>query len=179
MARNPSRRRRRRRNSATMVNPRRRRSLRRVRRRRNPGGIGQIIRDTIKVAIPALGAGFGIGYLDSKVLGDKSTLVRVGGKIGLAAAIGVLLRRRPDLARAAMATVIGTLGYEQGLTIAGGTVAVSKPAAAKQLAALVFQDQQAMGYLAENLQGMGLSLGPMSGTTPIGDGAQMLDVNLG
>lgn len=164
-------RRRRARAAVIMMNPRRRRRRRhhrphRVRRhhrrRRNPGfgtGIKSALRQTFMTGIPAIVAGGLSGFIDSKFLSARSLLLRIAAKIGEAAAAGMLLRRRPVAAYAAMGAIIGSVGYEQGVAFAGGVIAGASPAAkAAGVQALITEDPRTMGVLVRSMQGMGYTL---------------------
>lgn len=145
-----------RRPSVRYVNPRKRR---RRSRRRNPGmggGITGALKGSVRALIPAALGGAAIGFADAKLLADKSMIVRVGAKIGAAALAGVLLRKNPMAAHAAMGAMLGTLGYEGGVRAGGGVIATSKPAGMRELAALAAEDEEALGILEAEMQGMGL-----------------------
>lgn len=167
-----------------MVNPRRKRHVRRrrnprrftaarrhFRRRRNPG-IGGGLALFAKTGIPAVLAGGTAGFVEAQFLGKSSALVQVGAKLGIAAGLGLLTRKHPMLSVSLMAGVLGTLGFEQGVKMGGGVVAMSAAGGAKQTALLVRHDPQAMGLLVRSIQGMGRG-GHGHGMRSIG--AQRLD----
>jgi hypothetical protein len=139
-----------------------------------------MLRDLVRTGLPAVAAGAAIGFVDSKFLSDKPMLVRVGGKVALAAVTGLLFRRRADVAHVAMASILGTLGYEGGVRAAGGVVAASKAAGMQQLAQLIYSDPSAMGYLASSLQAQkrDVQLGPSQPQAATQMAAPGLDVNL-
>ncbi len=176
--------------TAILVNPSRKRRVRRRRlgsglhrrrrgvhrRRRNPGGmLSGLVGSTIRVGVPALIGGAAIGFVDARFLSKYTPAVRIGAKVAGAAALGVVLRKKPELAKAAMAGMLGTLGYEQGVTFGGGMVAKSGAEAAKGAGALIRDDPQAMGALVSSLQSMGLSLEPMGGGDGAGTGTALPD----
>jgi hypothetical protein len=167
-----------------VMNPRRRRARitnpgRRVRfRRHNPGGVGGIISSVLGAGIPALLAGGATGFVDAKFLSSMSPIARIGSKVALAAAIGLALRKRPALAGAAMAGVIGTLGYETGVRVGGGVVATSKPEAMSQLGILINEDPRARGELGAYYSNMG-ALVPSSAAAITTPSYASIGVNLG
>lgn len=181
---NPRRRRRRSSTRSRRMNPRRRRRMFH-RRRRNPGmgggGIKTALKAVFMTGIPALAAGGVSGFIDSKFLSTKSAIVRILAKVGEAAAIAMLFRRRPAMAFAAMGGVLGSIGYEQGVSFAGGAIVGASPAAkAAGVAALVTEDPRAMGVLVESMRGMGLQLDnnvSLSGDNALPVGSYQ-DVNL-
>lgn len=117
---NPSRRHMRRRPKRAhnvLVNPRHRR------RRRNPGGgIMATVREVGGVAIPAVGAGLALGFVDAKFLSTRSGIVRTGAKVAMAVALGMFGRRfMGDRAvTAGMGAILGTTGYEMGRNLGSG-----------------------------------------------------------
>lgn len=104
------------------------------------GGIKGTIKTTLRAAVPAVIAGAGGGYLVSKMLANSSTMVKIGAKVGLAIAAGMLLRKRPAASYAAMGGVLGSIGFELGTQAGGGVVASSKAVAMKEMAMLVRSD---------------------------------------
>lgn len=139
------------------VNGRRGRRRRRSSFRRNPG-IGGTIRNVISAAIPAAIGGTITGFVDAKFLGGMPAVARVGSKLVLAAIGGALLRQRPAMASALMGSMIGTAGYEVGVRAGGGAIAVSRVQGIRELAAMAAEDEESLGLLSEELQGMGLLL---------------------
>lgn len=127
----------------------------RRRYRHNPG-VGGAVRMLTSAALPAVAGGVGAGLLDSLVLGGRSVLVRVGGKLLAAGLGGALLRRNPTRATAFVASMVGTAAYEAGIRIAGGMVAHNKPAGMKELAGMAAEDEASLGLLQEELRGVGL-----------------------
>lgn len=136
------------------------------RRRRNPeGGVVSIIKQTVATAIPAVAAGGVMALVDNKLLGDKAMPVQVLGKLGLAAAVGYLLRSRPRTAAVSMGAILGGLGYQLAAQLNGGVVATDTRSA---MSALVRADPRAMAALVNRngtlrttptLSGMGASMG--------------------
>jgi len=146
-------------------------STTRVVTRRNPG-IMAAAKETLTAAVPAVIAGAGIGFLDTKILAGRSILIRVGAKVGAAALAAVLLRSKPKMALATMGAVLGTLGYEGGVRVGGGVIATSRPQGIKELAAMAAEDEESLGLLQEEMQGMGLltEMSDMGEETPdLGD----------
>lgn len=171
-----------RRRRRTRTNPgrrhHRRRNPHRRHRRRNPGGLSilSIVKSTISAAIPSLAGGAVMALVDVKVLGDKAMPIQVLAKLGLAGAAGYVLRGRPRTAALAMGAMMGSLGYQLASQAAGGVVAPSASAGAKQVAALIRQDPTAMQALvARNgtlmttpqLSGMGQSMGDGGTALPV------------
>jgi len=179
-ARNPKRKghamaKRRRRHSNPHRRHRRRHNPRRHHRRHrrsNPGGMGGAVKMLTATALPAAAGGLGAGLLDATVLGGRSMIVRVGGKLLAAGLGGALLRKRPIAAASFMASMIGTAAYEGGVRIAGGLVAHNKPAGMKELAGMAAEDEASLGLLQQELQGLGLL---EDGTNGMGD----VEPNLG
>lgn len=145
---NPPRRHRRRHNASPHRHHRRR-------YRRNPG-VGGAVRMLTTAALPAVAGGLGAGLLDATLLGGRSVLVRVGGKLLAAGLGGALLRKNPMRAASFVASMIGTAAYEGGIRIAGGMVAHNKPAGMKELAGMAAEDEASLGLLQEELRGVGL-----------------------
>jgi hypothetical protein len=118
----------------------------RRRRRRNPGGLNvkALIKQLISAAIPAVGAGAAMSLVDTKLLAGKSQAIRYAGKVGLAAAIALLLRSRPTAAATAMGAVFGSLGYDLGTKLGGPASTMS------HIAYLVAADRQAMNALIDS-----------------------------
>jgi hypothetical protein len=164
----------RRRTTVVMVNPRRhrrRKARRHHGRRRNPGGfVGALISQTVRVGIPALVAGAGLGVVDAKLLPKLNPLARTGIKVGIAAVGGAVLRKKPEIAKPLIAAVLGTIGYEQGVRFAGGVIAPTAAEGAKQLSALVREDPLAMGYLVQSMRGMGLQIDTSASLSGMGQG---------
>jgi hypothetical protein len=157
-----------------MTNPRRRRSRRRrnprhvfrrharrhgghrrFRRRRNPAGLGLFFKDFLKVSIPSLLIPGVVGFAQAKLMSGMSAPVQFGSKVLLAGLGGYMLRRRPMLSVSVMASIMGTIGFTQGVKAGGGVVAVGPKDAQKALAALVREDPRAMGVLVRNMRSMG------------------------
>lgn len=155
--------------------PRRRR---RVRRRRNPGGggMGAIVKQTISTAIPALAGGAVMGLVDTKILGNASTPVRIGGKLALAAIAGRFLRKRPATAYTVMGAMLGTAGYDLGVRFGGGAVAPTPAAAAQQLKSLVYEDPAALRGLVYEMGRLQIQQEPSLGESVA---QEFQDVNLG
>ena len=197
------RRRRRRRNPArVMVNPRRkhrrrrnpRRAFRRhhrrhgghhrFRRRRNPAGLGMFFKDFLKVSIPSLLIPGVVGFAQAKLMSGMSAPAQYGAKVGLAAVGGYMLRKRPLLSVSLMASIMGTIGFTQGVRAGGGVVAVGPKDAQKALAALVREDPRAMGVLVQQVRRMGaqiddrVSLSGQELASTALPGAQYQDVKL-
>jgi len=152
-------------------------STTRVVTRRNPG-IMSAAKETLTAAVPAVIAGVGIGFLDTKVLAGRSIIIRVGAKVGAAAIAAMALRSRPKIALATMGAILGTLGYEGGVRLGGGVIATSRPQGIKELAAMAAEDEESLGLLTEQLQGMGIltEMNDMGDETPdLGD-ANMPDL---
>jgi len=149
----------------------------RVVTRRNPGIVASV-KETLFTAVPAVIAGAGVGFLDTKILAGRSMVIRVGAKVGLAAVAGMLLRSRPKMAMATMGAVLGTLGYEGGVRIGGGVIATSRPQGIKELAAMAGEDEESLGLLTEELQGMGVltEMSNMGDETPDLGNANMPDL---
>lgn len=131
------------------------RTVTRVVTRTNPG-IMATAKETLWSAIPAGVAGVGMGFLDTKILAGRSAIIRVGAKIGASVVAGLLLRKRPKMAFAAMGACLGTLGYEGGVRLGGGVIATSRVQGIKELAAMAGEDEEALGLLQEEMKGMGL-----------------------
>lgn len=144
----------RKRRNVVVMNPRRGRRRRRNALVLNPGGVGNVIGSVAKTAIPAIGGGFLANFVDGKFLGSKSSIVRILGKVGLAAAVGVVGKRvAPQGAAAAMAGVLGTIGGDLGARAAGGLPAIPAQQATKAgLAAMAAEDDN----VAALLEGMGI-----------------------
>jgi hypothetical protein len=166
-----------------MANPTRRMRRHRRRRRRNPGGMGRAIGTFLKVGIPSVMAGGLFGLVDSKLLADKSAIIRVAGKIGTAAALGLVFRKNPLLAISTMSGILGTIGYEQAINLSGGMVAPTPAAAVKGINALIRDDPQTMGVLIQGMRGMGLQLDSQvslgSQALDVAPADRFVDVNLG
>ena len=135
----------------TLVNPHHRR-----RRRHNPAGMAGAVRSISSAAIPGVVAGLGAGLLDSAVLGGQSMLIRIGAKVALAGAGGLLLRSNPVRAAAFIGGMLSTAAYEGGVKAAGGLVAHNKPAGMKELAGMAAEDEASLGLLQTELRGLGL-----------------------
>lgn len=176
--RNPHRRvhHRRRRNPQIIVLGGRRRKRHHRGHRRNPGGFKGTIRTTLRAAVPAVIAGAGGGYLVSKVLGNASTMVKIGAKVGLAIAAGMVLRKRPAAAYAAMGGVLGSIGFELGTQAGGGVVASSKAVAMQEMAMLVRADPRVMSALVTP---GGVQTVPSLSGTELPAGADYSQVSLG
>lgn len=127
----------------------------RVVTRRNPGFVGAA-KETLFAALPAVAAGAGIGFVDTKILAGRSIIIRVGAKLGAAAVAAMALRSRPKMAFATMGAILGTVGYEGGVRVGGGVIAASKTQGMKELAAMAAEDEQSLGLLQEEMKGMGL-----------------------
>lgn len=165
--RNPMARRRRhnrRRRRVAMANPRRHRRRHNRRRRRphfvrargrfyrrrsNPG-IAAALKTVFAAGIPALGAGAVAGFVHNRWFIGSSKLVQIGVKVAQAAVWGMLFRRRPVVAYAAMGAALGSIGNDFGANFAGNKAAA--------VAALIQESPQAMGVLVNAMQGMGLQL---------------------
>jgi len=150
--------RRRHRRNLVVTNPRRGKGRRRHRRNAlvlNPAGaIGGAVGGVMKTAIPAIGGGFLASFIDGKFLGKFGAVGRIVGKVGLAAAVGVIGRRfAPAGSAAAMAGILGTIGGDLGARAAGGLPSIPAQKATKAgLAAMAQEDEQ----IASLLQGMGI-----------------------
>jgi hypothetical protein len=133
----------------------------RRRRRRNPAlDIKGMIKSLIATGIPAAAGGAAASLLDSKVLAKQSMGVRYAAKVGVALAAAMLLKSRPAMAAAAMAGVLGAVGYDLGTRVGGPASTMA------QIAYLVSADRQAMSALVDasgNLQTTP-SLSGMSGS---------------
>lgn len=185
-----------------MMNPRRRRRPSRGRRRRssgarrrftrhrrrNPGGAGfkSTLRQIFGVAVPAVVAGGASGFIDSKLLSSKPLYVRILAKLAEAFGVSMLLRSRPQAASAAMGAILGSIGYEQGVAMAGGVIAGASPAAkAAGVQALITEDPRAMGVLVKAMGAAGyqldnnVSLGAGSSLDSALPPNSFVDVNLG
>lgn len=123
-----------------------------VRRRRNPG----LIVDTIKSALPAAATGAAIGALDAKVLAGRPAIVGVLAKVGIGIGAALALKKKPALARSVADGAFATLGYQAGIKMLGGVLGGAAKDVTQGVAELVAEDEEAMGVLATELQGMGV-----------------------
>ena len=143
----------RKRKNIVVTNPRRRR--RRNTLVLNPAGrVGGALAKLATTAIPAIGGGFAANFIDGKLLGGKSAIVRVLGKVALAGVVGGVGRKfAPNGAAAAMAGILGTIGGDLGARAAGGLPTIPAQQATKAgLAAMAAEDTE----IAALLQGMGI-----------------------
>lgn len=154
------------------VNPRKRRHRHRRHHRRNPS-VGGALKGILAALIPAAAGGFGAGLIDTKVTANMPTVARVGAKLAVAALGGALLRKNPVRAAAFMGAMVGTAAYEPGIRMGGGVVAVGRPQGMKELAAMAAEDEQSLGLLQTELQGMGLL---EDGTAGMGDEPDLGDI---
>lgn len=113
-----------------------------------------MVKGTIRTAIPALAGGGIMAAIDAKLIGNRSTVVRVLAKLAAATAAGVFLRKKPQFALPMMGAMLGTLGYEQVARMMGGVSAASPPRAISQMASLVREDPRAMSALVTQVNGM-------------------------
>ncbi len=156
--------------SALLVNPRRRAPAMRKRRRRNPG-LGGVVQQVAKTAVPALAVGAALGALDVKMSKqfDKpatfrlvSTLAKLG--VGVGALIG--LKNKPQYAIPIACAAFAGIGNDLGVKMVGGIVGGSKEATAKELAGIAAEDEETFGLLLTEMQGMGiLSVSGMGNAT--------------
>lgn len=146
----------------------------RRRRRRNPGmDLMGTAKRTISAAIPAVAGGAAMAIIDAKLLADRPIVFRVAAKVVAAAAAGVLLRSRPVTANLVMGAMLGSLGGELALKMAGGLMTPSKAATVQALGTLIREDPGAMSALID-------ATGAYSGQVPQMSGFEtMADVNLG
>jgi len=131
------------------------------RRRRNPisysnplGGIGPLV----GMAVPAVSAGFVASFVDAQFLSSMNPIIRYGARVALAVGAGMALKKRPAMATAAMAGILGSMGGELGTRMGGGLVAASKKAGMKELAAMAADDGDLALLMKEELSGYGLGL---------------------
>lgn len=119
----------------------------RYRRRRNPGG-GSAFKTVLRSAIPGIIAGFGIGFLNAKMLADKTTAVKLAAAGGLSLVAAYVLRRRPVAAVAAIAGIAGASAAAAGTKSGGGGVVADTESAEgqKQMQALI-KESPSMGYI--------------------------------
>lgn len=111
-----------------------------------------------KAGIPAALGGGAFGFIDAKLLGDSSPIVRVGVKIAAAGVAGLVLRKHPIAAAATIGSIVGAASYSGALTLAGGMTAPTPTAAVKGMGLLLRSDRRAMGVLIEQMRGMGLQV---------------------
>lgn len=138
-------RRRRRNPGALLVNPRRRRSRSRRRyRRRNPAGLKSGFDSLLSLLFPATLGGVALGFVDSKILGTRGTIIRMGGKLGLALAFTTFGEKwlGRDGSRAAAAGVLATIGQEIGVRLGGGMVAMTKEEGVQALIEAAVEDEE-------------------------------------
>lgn len=168
--------RRRRAGAIMLINPRRRRRhLSRHRRRINParGAIGAV-KHVLAVGIPATLAGGLVGVADSKLIGGLNPYANVGIKVGAGLLSAVALRRWPTVSAAVAGAIFGGIGYQQGVKLGGGVVVSNAATGMKALAAMAAEDEELMGVLDTELNGMGLTIEAAGGGTN-----GMGDVDLG
>lgn len=139
-------RRRKRNPGAYLMNPKRRR------RRRNPG---RMAGDLLSVAAPALIGGGVMGFVDSKFLGTSGTLIRTVVKGGVALGLGTVGRRFfGDVgAKVAMGSVISSIGYEAGVRLGGGMVAMTKQEGVKALIEAAAEDDEIAALIEQAAEG--------------------------
>ena len=136
-------------------NPGRRHHRRHRARRRNPG-FGGIIGNVLNIGVPAYGGAFAANFIDSKFLGDKSTIVRIGAKLLEFVGLSFLSRKFPNAAPAAMAGVIATLGAEHGTMLGGGVPGGPSTVTVKKIAEMVAEDEHLGVLLTQQMRGMGI-----------------------
>jgi hypothetical protein len=117
--------------------------------------MGAFFKDFLKVAVPSLLIPGIVGYGQAKWMSAMSAPAQVGSKVAVAMLGGFALRKHPMLSIALMSSIIGTIGFTQGVQAGGGVVAVGAVPAQKALAALVRSDPRAMGVLVRNIKAMG------------------------
>jgi hypothetical protein len=122
--------------------------------------VGAQVKSLTKLALPALGAGFLGNFVESKFLGSKSMPIRAIGRGVMAVAAGVLLRKNPGAAGAAMGALLGPVGGELGTKMGGGLTvhSTSSPAAVKGLAEAIAGEEDMAALLQSELQGFGVVL---------------------
>jgi hypothetical protein len=173
-----------------LINPRRRRrrSPRRHsggrRRRRNPGGFQRSAKRGIglvlKTALPSIAAGFVFGFIDGKFTAGKGPVVRTVVKILSAMVIGLGAGKVWGDVGAAVATgtILGTVGHEFGLRVAGGMPVMSKKEGVKELIAMAADDvdvRAELGALANEAVYDGVNMGAFGGPTTLAEYAEMSD----
>lgn len=153
-------------------NPSRRRGRgrrRMVRRRRNPGGGGgSLISRVLKPYAIGFIASLGVAALDTFVAKQfpsaASGAINQLVKVGTAFAIAIGLRRKPDVARAAITAIAATAGYNLGSKLVGGMGATQTPAQTVKGLGEMASSYPEIGALLQGgvgalLQGMG-DVGP-------------------
>lgn len=149
---------------ALLVNPSRRRRgrIRRHRgRRRNPGLMSAAkegVMLVLKSAIPAVVGGALLGFADAKFLGTRGMVIRLVGKGVLATVAGVAGRRflGREAAAVAVGAVLGSIGSEIGIKLAGGIVAGTKKEGLKELISDPGDDEEVRDAMAALTEGTNL-----------------------
>lgn len=144
-------RRRRRNPGALVVNPRRRTSRRRY-RRRNPASLKGGVDALLSLLFPATLGGVALGFIDSKILGTRGTIIRMGGKLVLALGFTTIGEKwlGRDGSRAAAAGVLATIGQEIGVRLGGGMVAMTKEEGVKALIEAAVEDENVAALIEGN-----------------------------